>query len=181
GRGVFRAVAVVTQEPDAAIGFINSGSRIIVNEADIEATGLVQPGSRIGYRLQVAGSADVVNDFGAWARERLAPGQKIEGIRDARPEIRAALDRAEKFLSLAALVSVVLAAVAIGLSARRFLQRHLDACAMMRCLGASQGLVLRLYVTHFALLGIVASAIGCAVGIGAQALLARWLGSLVAV
>ena len=66
------------------------------------------------------------------------PGERIEGIRDARPEIRSALERAEKFLSLAALVSVVLAAVAIGLAARRFLQRHLDACAMMRCLGASR-------------------------------------------
>ncbi|HUP94688.1 MAG TPA: FtsX-like permease family protein [Burkholderiales bacterium] len=181
GRLAFRVPAVLTHEPDTSIGFLNSGPRIIINEADIEATDLIQPGSRVGYRLQVAGSPQGVDAYRAWALQKLKPGQRVEGIRDARPEIRSALDRAEKFLSLAALVSVVLAAVAIGLSARRFLQRHLDACAMMRCLGASDGLVLRLYVTHFALLGIVASVIGCAVGIGAQALLARWLGSLVAV
>ncbi|MGZ8156322.1 MAG: ABC transporter permease [Burkholderiales bacterium] len=181
GRSTFTATALVTHEPDTAIGFINSGPRIIVNESDIEATGLVQPGSRINYRLQLAGPAERIEDYRAWAVGRLDPGQRIEGIRDARPEIRAALERAEKFLSLAALVSVVLAAVAIGLSARRFLQRHLDACAIMRCLGASEGTVMRLYLVHFLALGIAASALGCALGIAAQALLSQWLGALVSV
>ena len=110
------------------------------------------------------------------------PGERIEGIRDARPEIRSALERAEKFLSLAALVSVVLAAVAIGLAARRFLQRHLDALrddALPGCepKARSCGCI----CVHFIALGIVASAIGCAIGVAAQALLAHWLGSLVAV
>lgn len=181
GQGRFAVTGIVTQEPDAAIGFINSAPRILLNEADIEATGLIQPGSRVGYQLQIAGRAESVEAYRAWAAARLNPGEKIEGIRDARPEIRAALDRAEKFLSLAALVSVVLAAVAIGLSARRFLQRHLDACAMMRCLGARQGTVFRLYLIHFAAFGIAASAVGCAIGVAAQALLAQWLGSLVAI
>ena len=111
----------------------------------------------------------------------MRPGQRIEGIRDARPEIRSALERAEKFLNIAALVSVLLAAMAIALAARRFLQRHLDACAMMRCLGASQGQLMRLYFVHFALLGLAASVIGCVIGALAQQALAYWLGSLVAV
>lgn len=181
GSSKLKVAAILTVEPDSAIGFINAGPRIILNEADIAATGLVQPGSRISYRLQIAGAADAVEAYGKWALAHLQPGQRVEGIRDARPEIRAALDRAEKFLSLAALISVVLAAVAIALAARRFLQRHLDGCAMMRCLGASQGLVVRLYFTHFVLLGLVASVIGCVLGMGAQLMLARWLGSLVAV
>jgi putative ABC transport system permease protein len=181
GRSVFTATAVITHEPDVAIGFLNAAPRIILNEADIEATGLVQPGSRVGYRLQIAGPPERIDAFHAWATARLQPGERIEGIRDARPEIRSALERAEKFLSLAALVSVVLAAVAVGLAARRFLQRHLDACAMMRCLGAAEGTVVRLYLVHFIALGIVASAIGCAIGVAAQALLAYWLGTIVAV
>ncbi|HEV7390289.1 MAG TPA: ABC transporter permease, partial [Burkholderiales bacterium] len=146
GRLAFIVAGIVTHEPDASIGFINGGPRVILNEADIAATGLVQPGSRIGYRLLIAGPADAVDAYRGWAMKQLQPGQRVEGIRDARPEIRSALDRAEQFLSLAALVSVVLAAVAIGLSARRFLQRHLDSCAMMRCLGASQAMVVRLYL-----------------------------------
>jgi putative ABC transport system permease protein len=179
GRARFTVTAIVTHEPDAAIGFINSAPRVIINEADLAATELIQPGSRVAYRLQIAGAAEAVDAYRDWAERKLDPGQRIEGIRDARPEIRAALDRAEKFLSLASLVTVVLAAVAIGLSARRFLQRHLDACAMMRCLGASQARVVRLYLVHFLALGVVASAVGCVVGVGAQALLAQWLGTLV--
>lgn len=181
GRSTFAVSAIVTHEPDASIGFLSSGPRIIINDADLAATGLVQQGSRIGYRLLVAGPAEAVDAFRASTLRALQTGQRVEGIRDARPEIRSALDRAEKFLSLAALISVVLAAVAIGLSARRFLQRHLDACAVMRCLGASQAKVVRLYLVQFVLLGLAASAIGCAAGIGAQALLAHWLGSLVSV
>ncbi|MEK6593744.1 MAG: FtsX-like permease family protein [Pseudomonadota bacterium] len=181
GASRFRVTAIITQEPDAAIGFINSGPRVFLNEADIAATGLVQPGSRIRYRLQIAGAAERVESYRSWALARLQPGQRIEDIHDARPEIRAALDRAEKFLSLAALVSVVLAAVAIALAARRFLQRHLDNCAMMRCLGATQGRVVRSYLVHFILLGTFASAAGCALGVLAQQALASWLGSLVAV
>ena len=103
----------------------------------------MQTGSRIRYRLQIAGVAEAVDEFREWLEGRLEPGQRIEGIRDARPEIRSALERAEKFLNIAALVSVLLAATAIALAARRFLQRHLDACAMMRCLGASQGQLMR--------------------------------------
>ena len=181
GAGKFKVTAILTQDPDSAIGFINAGPGIILNEADIAATGLVQTGSRIGYRLQIAGESGRVEAYRQWALKRLQPGQRVESIRDARPEIRAALERAEKFLSLAALISVVLAAVAVALATRRFLQRHLDGCAMMRCLGASQGLVVRLYLVHFAVLGLAASAIGCMLGIAAQLLLARWLGSLVAV
>ncbi|MGZ5161293.1 MAG: ABC transporter permease [Burkholderiales bacterium] len=181
GQLAFTVAGIVTHEPDASIGFINGGPRVILNEADIAATGLVQPGSRIGYRLLIAGPADAVDAYRAWAMKQLQPGQRVEGIRDARPEIRSALDRAEKFLSLAALVSVVLAAVAIGLSARRFLQRHLDSCAMMRCLGASQAMVVRLYLIHFLVLGVIASILGCALGIAAQAALAYWLGTIVSV
>jgi putative ABC transport system permease protein len=178
GRARFVIAAVLTQEPDAAIGFINSAPRVLINEADLEATALIQPGSRVSYRLQFAGSPQAIDTFRARVESRLAPGQRVEGIRDARPEIRAALERAERFLSLAALLTVVLAAVAIGLSARRFLQRHLDACAVMRCLGAPQGRVVRLYLTHFLVLGGIASAVGCMIGVGAQALLAYWLSNL---
>lgn len=181
GRASFTVTAILTQEPDVAIGFFNGAPRILINEADLAKTALIQPGSRVGHRFLVAGGAAAVEDFRAWAATRLRPGQRLEGLRDARPEMRAALERAEKYLSLAALVTVVLAAAAIGLAARRFLQRHLDACAMMRCLGARQGMLLRLYAVHLLALGVIASGVGCLIGIGAQAVLAQWLGSLVAV
>ncbi len=88
---------------------------------------------------------------------------------------------AERFLSLAALVSVALSAVAIALAARRFLRRHLDGCAVMRCMGARQPEIVRLYLLHFVTLGVIAGSLGCMIGYVAQFALAAWLGSFLAV
>lgn len=181
GRSQFTVAAILTYEPDTSIGFLSAAPRVHVNHADIAATGLIQPGSRVRYRLMVAGEDHAVEGYRAWLEPRLEPGQRVEGIRDARPEVRAALERAERFLNLAALLTVVIAAVAIALSARRFLQRHLDTCAMMRCLGAAQGTIVRLYLTHFTVLGLLASAVGCALGLLAQLLLSYWLSNAVSV
>jgi putative ABC transport system permease protein len=103
----------------------------------------------------------------------------MEGIRDARPRIRSALERAERFLNLAALTSVLLAAAAIALAARRYLQRHLDGCAIMRCLGATQARIMRLHFWQFTLLGLLAAGAGMLAGVAAQALLAAWLSQVV--
>jgi putative ABC transport system permease protein len=175
GAANLMVAALITQEPDYSIGFINLRPRLLINAADLPSTGLVQQGSRIGYRLLVAGDSGVVESFRSWAQSRLTLGERIEGIRDARPEIKAALERAEKFLSLAALASVVLAAAAAALAVRRFTQRHLDGCAVMRCLGASQSAMLRLYLYHFLTLGLIASGLGCLLGFVAQQVLAFWL------
>ncbi len=179
GSSRFAVDALITQEPDYSIGFLNLRPRVLINEADLAATGLIQQGSRIGYRLLVSGESGDVEEFRKWAEQRLMLGEKIEGIRDARPEIRSALERAEKFLSLTALASVVLAAAAAALAVRRFTQRHLDGCAVMRCLGASQSAILRLYLYHFLTLGFVASSLGCLLGFVAQQVLTYWLSGLV--
>ncbi|MCO6428773.1 ABC transporter permease [Nitrosomonas communis] len=171
--------ALVTREPDYSVGFINLGPRLLMNAADLAATDLIQPGSRVTYQLLLAGEEERIAEFRSWAQTQLVPGQRIEGIRDARPEIRSALERAEKFLSLAALASVVVAAAAVALAVRRFIQRHLDGCAIMRCLGASQSTILRLYLYHFATLGLLASGLGCLLGFVAQEFLSRWLAGIV--
>ena len=181
GNSRFAVSGVVTQEPGVDLGFLSGAPRLVLNAEDLAATGLVQPGSRVRYRLHIAGASAAVDGFRAWAQPRLAPGVRIEGVRDARPEVRSALERAEKYLNLAALTSVLLAAVAIALAARRYLQRHLDGCAMMRCLGASQALIIRLHVVHFTVLGALAAAVGTVVGVCAQAVLVAWLARMVTV
>ena len=181
GKREFEVTAIITHEPGVDIGFLSGAPRVLLNAEDLESTGLVQPGSRVRYRLNVAGAGGALEEYRAWARARLEPGQRLEGIRDARPELRSALERAERFLNLAALTAVLLAAVAIALAARRYLQRHLDGCAVMRCLGAKQSLVTRLYVMHFTMLGTLSSGIGVAIGAAAQFALTTWLGEVIAV
>jgi putative ABC transport system permease protein len=181
GERGFRVAAALVEEPESSVGFLNLGPRLTLNLADLPSTGLVRIGSRVGYRLAVAGDADRVLAFRSIASARIGPGQRVEDVRDARPEIRSALERAEKFLGLSALLSVILAAVAVALAARRYLRRHLDGCAVMRCLGASQGLILRLHVQQFVMLGLAASALGCIAGAAGQAVLSVLLTPIVGV
>jgi putative ABC transport system permease protein len=101
----------------------------------------------------------------------------MEGVRDSRGEVRTALERAQRFLGLASLLSVVLASVAVALSARRFSQRQIDAAAMMRCLGATQADLFSIHAWQFVALGLAGCALGTLVGYAAQAVLARWLSS----
>ncbi len=179
GAAHLTVASLITREPDYSIGFINLGPRVLINAIDLPATGLIQQGSRITYRLLVGGDAGSVKTLRNWIQSRLALGERIEGIRDARPEIKAALERAEKFLGLAAMASVVLAAAAVALTTRRFILRHLDGCAVMRCLGARQTEILYLYLYHFIILGIVASVIGCLLGLVAQEALVYLLSTMV--
>ncbi|MFE8605545.1 ABC transporter permease [Archangium violaceum] len=175
GESQLRLSALVVQEPDAAIDYFNIAPRVFLNLADLPATGLVQEGSRLRYRLVVAGEPDAVEGFIRTAREGLARGQRLETVKDARPEMRSALDRADRFLSLAALVSVVLAAVAVAMAARRHSTRHLSSTAVMRCLGASQRTLVATHGGELLLLGLIASSIGVVLAFLMQWLVGNWL------
>jgi len=180
GRQALRVDAVLTLEPDRGVNFFSVAPRLMMNLADLEATGLVQVGSRVAYRLLVAGEPPAVQGFQRAVEPRMERGERIEDTQNARPEIRSALERAQKFLGLSALLTVVLSAVAVALAARRYMQRHLDPCAVMRCLGATQGFLLRLYLGQFALLGVLAALLGCALGYLAHFALHAWLARLLA-
>jgi len=178
GAAHFKTTALIMREPDHSVGFIQMAPRVMINAADLPATELIQEGSRITYQLLIAGDFRAVESFRNWAESQIASVERIEGIRDARPEIKSALERAEKFLNLAALVSVVLAAAAIALAVRRFTLRHLDGCAIMRSMGATQNDLFNLYLYYFAALGVIASTFGCIIGFAAQEILSAWLSGL---
>jgi putative ABC transport system permease protein len=175
GDASLRLDAIVTEEPEAAMDMFGAGPKVFLNLADLPGTALEQPGSRIAYRLAVAGEPDAVEAFVARARAQLARGQRLETAADARPEIRAALDRADRFLGLAALVSVVLAAIAVAMAARRHATRHLAGSAVMRCLGATQATLVGIHVGELLLLGLIASGVGIALALGLQSVVGHWL------
>lgn len=179
GSARLRVGAVLTLEPDRGVSFMNFAPRLMMRVEDLPATGLVQPGSRISYQLLAAGEGEPVRQFEAWAAPRLARGERIESLENARPEVRAGLDRAQSFLGLTAMLAVVLAAVAIALGTRRYTQRHLDGYAVMRCLGATQSRLFALFAWEFLMLALAASAAGCAIGFVVQNLVAWWLAALI--
>ena len=175
GRARLAVAAVITREPDSVLDYFGLAPRVLMHDADVESTGLIQLGSRVVHRLLVSGETGAVQRYRDAMKPRLVRGQRMEGVRDARSEVRVALERAQRFLGLASLLSVILASVAVALAARRFSQRQIDAAAMMRCMGASHATLFSIHAWQFVFLGLVACAVGSVIGYAAQGVLARWL------
>jgi putative ABC transport system permease protein len=172
GDASLKIAAVIAIEPDRGAGFQSLAPRVLMNEADLPATGLIQPASRVSYRLAVAATGrqgDVaVARFVQWTqaqtRQQGWRGVEVQSFDNGRPEMRQALDRAHKFLNLVALLAALLSAVAVGIAARDFATRHLDDCAVLRVLGASQRTIAAIVAVEFVIAGLVASALGVALG-----------------
>jgi putative ABC transport system permease protein len=179
GKSRFRVAAVLTLEPDRGVSFMNFAPRVLLRVEDLPATGLVQPQSRINYQLLAAGERAAIQSFEQWARSRLGRGERVDSLENARPEVRSGLDRAQSFLGLAAMLSVVLSAVAVALGTRRYTERHLDGYAAMRCMGATQPQLFALFAWEFLLLALLASAAGCVLGFLVQNVVAWWLAALI--
>ena len=173
--------AILTREPDRGINFFSLAPRLMMHIDDIPATGLVQFGARVRYNLLVAGEERAIKAYQGWLMPRLSRGERLEDARNSRPEIRNALDRAERFLGLATLLTVILSAVAAAMAARRYMQRHLDACAVMRCLGMTHGRLLRFHATLFLWLALLAGVLGSLLGYAAHFVLIRWLAELLVI
>lgn len=182
GESSLTVTAIVQQEPEVQGIVFSLGPKLLLNVDDVPATNLLQPGNRATWRLLVADRTgrNALDAYRTWLNAELKPGQRLETVRDLRPEVRQTLERAEKFLGLAALVAVLLAAVAVALAASRYLRRHLDAAAMFRCFGARVGQTLALFLVQFLVLGVIACALGVAVALGGQQLLVALLGAVVA-
>ena len=168
GDSALRITELIALEPDRGTGFMSFAPRVLINAADLPATGLVQPASRISWRLALAGPEPAVQRYRAWAEAELAQpgvaGVRLETLDSGRPEMRTTLDRAGKFLNLVALLAALLSAVAVALAARGFAARHLDDCAMLRVLGLPQRRIAGAYVTEFVLVGLCASVAGVLIG-----------------
>jgi putative ABC transport system permease protein len=164
GEATLKLAAVIVREPDTAIDLYNFVPRLLINDHDLPATKLIQPGSRVRYRILAAGDAGQVDALRAWVKPHLGRGERLEDIRESRPELRTALDRAERFLRLSALMGVFLAAAAIALAARRYTERHLDAVALLRTLGMVQSQIVALFLRQFAAMALLAVVVGVGCG-----------------
>jgi putative ABC transport system permease protein len=171
GDATLRIANTIVNEPDRGAGFAAFAPRVILNQADLPATNLVQPASRVTYRLAVAaarGGDAPVQQFVDWAEAQIKTqtlrGLRVESLATGRPEMRQTLDRASKFLNLVALLAALLAAVAVGIASREFASRHLDDCAMLRVLGLPQRTIALQYLIEFSAVGLIASAAGVLLG-----------------
>lgn len=168
----FTIARVITFEPDRSGDLFQLAPRALMNQDDLAATALLNPASRVQYRFLFAGDEAAIGAYRQWLAPRLAAADEIQGVHEARPQLRIALDRAGRFLGLAALMAVLLGGAAIAVAAGHFAARQADASAIMRCLGASQNLILTLFLLRLIWMGLAACVLGAALGYAAQAALA---------
>jgi putative ABC transport system permease protein len=177
GAARLRVRAVLESEPGRGMGFFDLAPRLLINAQDVAATGLVGPASRVQYGLLLAGEAGAL---AALRQASLPDGLRWTGPQDARPEVRRALDRAGQFLDIAVLAAALLAAAAIGLAAHQHGLRLRDEVALLKCLGARQGFILRALLLNLLLLGLGAALLGALLGYAVQAVLATLVSELLA-
>ena len=165
---------IIEREADQSAGFGNFNPRLMLNTADLEATGLVQPGSRIEFELLAAGPPTALDQVQGLLAQLRRDGVEVRDVRVDRPQLGNALQRAESYLGLAGLAAVLLAGVAVAMSTRRYVERHLDTAALLRCFGASQYQLVTIFSLQLIGLALMASLIGALLGLVGQAVL-LWL------
>ncbi len=179
----FRIDAVIVRELDRGAAFMNFAPRAMISIDDLASTGLIGFGSRVTYRLLVSGTDRQIRDYQDWALNHIEQqklrGIRIESLENAQPMMRKTLERAERFLSLVALMTALICALAIALAARRYVLKQADSCAVWKCFGASQGQILRKQLLVLSLIGVVATILGGLIGWFAQEALMQLLGGLI--
>ncbi|MBU0837970.1 MAG: ABC transporter permease, partial [Gammaproteobacteria bacterium] len=168
GSKPLRLTRVLTYEPDRVGDFYSLTPRVLMHLDDLAATGVVQPGSRVRYRELWRGESDALVAYQQSLQSGLQAHQRIETANDSNRQIGGALGRAERYLNLASLAAILLAGVAVALSAARFATRRFDASALLRCLGLSRHDALLLYALQLGMLGLLASIAGALLGWAAQ-------------
>ena len=174
-----RIGAVLTYRPDQSIGFASLAPTLVLNVADIPASGLIGEGSRVRYALLIAGNDEAVRQFDEAIQDLLPDSLRLRSAEESGERAYAAADRAKRFLSLTAVISLLLSAVAVAMSARRFAQRRMDTVALMKSLGATQGFVISVAIVQLVMLGVIGVVIGSVVGFTAEEILSWILADII--
>jgi len=178
GTGTFRVSRILITRPDQGATFLELAPSLIMNEDDLASTQLVQPGSRLRRAQLFAGPRDEIASFKTWLEANKKQNEEIEDVEDSAPQIKSAIDRSARFLSIASLVAVLLCAIAVAMAARRYVHRHLDSVALLKTLGATRAFTLAVSLLQLTMVGLIAAVLGSVLGFGAQAWLVKALAGL---
>ena len=168
GAAMFTISGVILDEPDASFSVFTRGPRVLLNIADVEKTKVIQPGSRLTYRYLFAGDDEQLDSYHQWLKPNLTDSERWRDIKSQQSPLANALNRAEKYLSLASMLGIILAAVAVSVASRRYGQRHKPMVAVFKAMGANTRYITKLYFLHWSSLAAVSITIGLVIGYGLQ-------------
>ena len=177
GGETLRLTGVIEQESDRGGNFYSLSPRVMVHWSQVQGSLLLGPGSRLTYRLLLSGPEAAREQFAE--QIVLEANQSLERLGDGNRAMATSLDRARRYLGLAAILAVVLASIAIAITARRFSERHYDTSALMRTFGLSRTQVLRIFLWQMVILALVSTLIGALAALALQAGLMQALSGLI--
>lgn len=176
GNSAFKVTKVVTYEPDVGFSVFTDSPNVIIRYSQLDETGLIQPGSRVRYNVLMAGPQDALADYEEWLLPKLNDDtHSWRSIEDGDSPLARSLNRAERFMMLASLLGVVLAATAVAVAAQRYCQRNYDVVAIFKTLGASRQQIRRIFILHLLLLTGLSVAIGMILGWLIQSFVIDWV------
>lgn len=163
GDGDFFITQVLVAEPDSSTGGLGFSPKVMINLDDVQQTGAVQLGSRVNYRLLLAG--DTESFYKQW-KPLQGEHHRWRNVSDANERVTETLERADSFLLLAGSLGVVLAGVALSLASQRYAHRQLSHVATLKTLGLTPGHIARVYSGNLFLLGVLSVTLGLVLGWG---------------
>jgi putative ABC transport system permease protein len=170
GERTLKITRVLEYQPNQMTGGMTQlAPGMMVNLSDVPSFNVIRPGSRATYRELFAGPEAPMQAFRSQIDASKSDALRVRGLEDAGEQITAAIDRAQRFLTLASLVTVILAAVATAMAARRYALRHLDTIALMKSVGATQSFVQNSTLSQLALVIVGTAIVGSVIGFVAQA------------
>lgn len=175
GESRLQVSAVLKHDPGQASSIMSIAPHLLMNIQDVDKTGIIQPGSRVTYLTGFAGELKQRQNFEKWLSPKLSSTEKLIGGTEGSEAVNSAMDKAEQYLALASMLSVMLSGIAIAMAANRYGQRHFDQSALMRCMGASQTSIIQIFSLQLLILGTIGSLLGCFAGYVAQLGLASLL------
>lgn len=164
GEASFVIKGIATQIPDASFSVFTSGVKVLVNIDDINATQLIKPGSRLTYKYLFAGDDNNIESLDAWLEPQVNDSQRWYDIQSKQSPLANALNNAEKYLSLASLLGIILAAVAVAVASRRYAEKHQSSVAVYKAMGATSSHIKKLYYLHWILLSLFSISLGLIFG-----------------
>ncbi len=171
GSAKFIVSRAITFEPDRTSIWFSISPRLMMNIKDIPKTEVIQPGSRISYRLLLAGNENQLTQYRQWLKNKISPEQQIRDVKNAAPAINIALTRSERYFNLGSILALILAGIAIAIAARKYSERHSQYCALLKSFGAKQNHITVIYSLNLFYIGLISGALGLLGGIGLQYLL----------
>lgn len=176
GNSSFKVTKVVTYEPDVGFSVFTDSPNVIIRHSQLEETGLIQPGSRVRFNVLMAGEPGTIDEYEDWLLPRLNDDtHSWRSIEDGDSPLSRSLNRAERFMMLASLLGVVLAATAVAVAAQRYCQRNYDVVAIFKTLGANKKQIRRIFLLHLLLLTAASVAVGMALGWAIQYVVIEWV------